>query len=269
MDTLAAAGFDPWAFDFAGFGRSGRYAEMDAPPNGLQPLGRVEAGAAQLTRVLKLVVQRSGRRPVSIIAHSWGTLVAGRVAQEQPHLIDRLIYFGPIVPSQDGVLPTGMPQPGSLGSWLPVSIDAQYRRFVADAPAGEPAVLNERHFRLWAAAYLATDPTSTGRTPASVRVPAGPFADILDAWCGASSYLPGAIRAPTLIVRGEWDSWSTAADARWLLDNRPQLATQDVVIPRATHVMHLEENRHLLHRVTQQFLASRQCAIEEEQACLS
>jgi pimeloyl-ACP methyl ester carboxylesterase len=268
IDTPAAAGFDPWAFDFAGFGHSGRYAEVDAPSDGRQPLGRVEVGAAQLTRVVEFVVERSGR-PVSIIAHSWGTLVAGRVAQEHPHLIDRLVYFGPIVPRPDGVLPTGMPQPGSLGSWLPVSVDAQYRRFVADVPVDQPPVLHDRHFRQWAAAYLATDPTSTNRTPASVRVPAGPFADILDAWCGASAYIPGAIQAPTLIVRGEWDTWSTTADAEWLVDNRPQRVTQDVVIPRATHVMHLEENRHQLYRAARRFLASGHHALEEEQACLS
>jgi alpha-beta hydrolase superfamily lysophospholipase len=269
MDTLAAAGFDAWAFDFAGFGHSERYAEMDASPDGHEPLGRVAAAATQLTRVLEFVVERSGEQPVSIIAHSWGTLVAGRVAQDQPHLVERLVFFGPIVQRRDVDLPIGMPQPESLGSWLPVSSDAQYRRFVADVPVGKGPVLHKRHFRPWAAAYLATDPTVTDRTPASVRVPAGPFADILDVWSGGFTYMPADVQAPTLIVRGEWDTWSTAADAAWLRNNRSHRATQEVVIPRATHVMHLEENRHLLYRATDRFLAHRQCPAEEEQACSS
>jgi hypothetical protein len=32
------------------------------------------------------------------------------------------------------------------------------------------------------------------------------------------AYDPGLIRAPVAIIRGEWDSLATDADARWLFD---------------------------------------------------
>ena len=57
-------------------------------------------------------------------------------------------------------------------------------------------------------------------------------------------------------IRGEWDSYCTDADARWLFDAltaSPQ--RRDVKIARATHLMHLEENRYALYRETQAFLA--------------
>src|SRR4030095_9690520 len=39
MSDLAESGFDVWALDFAGFGNSSRYPEMDAPATANPPLG--------------------------------------------------------------------------------------------------------------------------------------------------------------------------------------------------------------------------------------
>jgi len=66
---------------------------------------------------------------------------------------------------------------------------------------------------------------------------------------------PSHVRAPIAIIRGEWDRMCTDADARWLFDalsNCP--VKRDVKIGRATHLMHLEENRYALYRETQIFL---------------
>jgi len=91
--------------------------------------------------------------------------------------------------------------------------------------------------------------------PAAVKVPSGPWHDIARAWAGELAYDPGLIRAPVTIIRGEWDSLVNDADARWLFDalHRSPLR-RDVKIARATHLMHLEENRYALYRETQTFL---------------
>jgi pimeloyl-ACP methyl ester carboxylesterase len=70
-------------------------------------------------------------------------------------------------------------------------------------------------------------------------------------------YDPGRVRAPTLIVRGAWDSITQDQDVAWLRDalsGSPHV--QDVLVPRATHLMHLERGRIELYAATEAFLTS-------------
>jgi pimeloyl-ACP methyl ester carboxylesterase len=250
MDELVDAGFDTWAFDFAGYGRSGRYPEMDQPPDGLPPLGRVPEAATQIARVVEAIRERTEQQRVSIVAHSWGTLATGRFASQHPEWVDRLVLFGAIARREGG-------EPSQHGAWYPLTTDAQHKRFVQDVPPGHPPVLLDRHFRPWAEAYLATDPTSHTRTPPTVRTPSGPLADIMAAWQGQYPYDPSLVRAPVLIVRGEWDSVCTDDDARWLFDAFTSSPIRhDVKISGGTHLMHLEESRYALYRETINFLAA-------------
>jgi len=162
---------------------------------------------------------------------------AGVAAISCPELVDRLVLLGPITAR---TLP-GLPDPTSLGAWHPDTVHAQHDRFVADVPAGHPPVLTEQ-FPCWARHWLATDPTSTQRTPPSVRTPSGPRADIFSARSGQLAYDPARVQAPTLIVRGEWDSLCTDADAdaRALFDALSGAPLRrDVKISGGTHLMHL------------------------------
>jgi pimeloyl-ACP methyl ester carboxylesterase len=116
-------------------------------------------------------------------------------------------------------------------------------------------VLSQAHFDAWGERYLDGDPQSRTRSPAAVKVPCGAFQDIYDAWAGELAYDPALVRAPVAIIRGEWDSLCLDPDARWLFDalkNAPNRC--DVKIARATHLMHLEQNRFALYRETACFL---------------
>jgi hypothetical protein len=58
------------------------------------------------------------------------------------------------------------------------------------------------------------------------------------------------------------DSVTTDADARWLYQAlRACPLKRDVVISRATHVMHLEGSRYRLYREVQVFLEGRDGAV--------
>src|SRR6185503_9710440 len=72
LDDWNARGFDAWAFDFAGFGESGRYAAMAQPADKHPPLCRAPEGARQIAAVLDLIRRETGGDPVSLVAHSWG-----------------------------------------------------------------------------------------------------------------------------------------------------------------------------------------------------
>lgn len=253
-DALNEAGLDVWGFDFAGYGASQRYGG-DAPA----PWGRLDAAAAQLGRVMAAVRATGAGRPPVLLAHSWGTLVASRLAAQAPDDVAALVLFGPIArraPPRAGPPPPKGPEgpKGPAAAFHVVSAWAQYRRFVADVPPGEPQVLDEAHFEAWAADYLASDPGSATRQPPSVCVPAGPLADLAALWSGQTLVELGRVRAPTLIVRGAWDACSTDADAATLLAELGAMVKRDTVIPRATHLMHLEAGRHALYAEVNRFL---------------
>jgi pimeloyl-ACP methyl ester carboxylesterase len=238
LDDWNARGFDAWAFDFAGFGESGRWAAMTEPAERHPPLGRAPEAAAQIAAVLALVHEQTGRA-VSLVAHSWGSMPAGLAAIDAPQLVDRLVLFAPIARRSDG-------RESTLPAWGDVSVEAQHARFIEDVPAGHPQVL--KAFDRWAPAYLASDPDGCSRTPPAVRIPNGPRADNLDAWDGRLSWDPGKLTRPTSIVRGAWDSLCRDADAAMLLEAaRSAPERHDCRLDAGTHLMHLETGRHALY----------------------
>lgn len=250
MDDLASNGFNVWALDFVGYGGSGRY-ESNGDNTILSRLpGRCDEAMSQIEQATSFALAHDGTDQMSIIAHSWGTIPAGRFAADLSRVIDRLILFGPIA-RRDGAR-----NDEKLPDTRLITIKEQFDRFTEDVPDGELPVLEKRHFDLWAETYLASDPESGGHNPPAVSVPCGPVADIRDAWSGAFPYDPARIKAPTLIVRGEWDSLCTDVDADWLIGALTNTVQKhDIKIAAATHLMHLEKSRHKLYEISRSFLS--------------
>ncbi|MBB3890566.1 pimeloyl-ACP methyl ester carboxylesterase [Phenylobacterium haematophilum] len=251
MDDLRSRGFDVWAFDFAGFGESERTAAMLAEGQAISIPGRAPDGARQIERVVRRMRQTTGHERVLIVAHSWGTLPAGLFAGQRPELVERLVLFGPVArrEGEAGAAPR-------RGSTL-VTADDQRRSFAAGLPGGQSPLIAPTLFDRWVEAYLATDPQSRDRMPPAVRVPSGPQADIADAWASSFPYNPATVRAPTLIVRGEWDNITRDSDVAWLVESLASVPgrARDVKLPRGGHRMHLEENRQALFDVVGAFLS--------------
>jgi pimeloyl-ACP methyl ester carboxylesterase len=250
-DDLCDAGFHVWGLDFHGFGSaSDPYPEMSQPADGRTPLGRTAEASVQLESAVRFILARHGTPNLSLVAHSWGCLVAGHFAARCPDLVQRMVLFGPIARRD----PVG--ERTRLPAWRAISLQDQWDRFTADVPAGEAPVMSRRHFDTWGEAYLDCDPASRERTPPSVKVPGGAFQDIYDAWAGEFPYDPALITAPVAIIRGEWDSLCADSDAKWLFDSfRNAPVRRDVKISRATHLMHLEAGRFALYRETEAFLS--------------
>jgi pimeloyl-ACP methyl ester carboxylesterase len=86
-------------------------------------------------------------------------------------------------------------------------------------------------------------------------VPAGPDLDTLNIDAGRFPYDPGRIKAPTLVIFGEWDSVATEEGGGRLF----ALLTgterkRRVVIGRGTHILQLEPVRTALYREVLTFL---------------
>ncbi|HUC68440.1 MAG TPA: alpha/beta fold hydrolase [Stellaceae bacterium] len=250
-DVLAEAGFHVWGLDFYGFGRSDRYPEMSEPPDAHPPLCGTEDAARQIATVVPFILAHHEAPRLSIIAHSWGTIASCRFAGGHPALVDRLVLFGPIARRA----PRRYEQPPAVPAWRIVTLADQWARFVEDVPKSEAPVLSRADFEEWGERYLDSDPDARIRTPAGVKVPTGPFADILRAWHGELAYDPARVRAPVALIRGEWDGLIPDEDARWLFDAFTQSPEKrDIKIGRGTHLLHLEAMRHALHRESIAFL---------------
>lgn len=231
---------------------------MDEPAELHPPLGRAEATSRQLEAAMRFIAAHRGTARLSLIAHSWGTIVAGCLAGRCPELVERLVFFAPFTRR------AARGERLRLPAWRLISLRDQWQRFTADAPARAAPVLLERHFREWGEAYLDVDPGSRTRSPPSVKVPSGPLQDIDDAWAGELAYDPALIRAPVAIIRGEWDSMCSDEDAQWLfraLTSSPM--RRDVKISRATHLMHLESARRALYCETEAFLSGEDAATDD------
>jgi pimeloyl-ACP methyl ester carboxylesterase len=252
-DHLHAQGFDVWGFDFAGFGGSPPYRQMREPANLNGPLGRTRDAIPQIAAVVEHIVREAGRERVHLVAHSWGTMAAGGYAGMHPERVGRFVMFGPIV--QRSMI--GFPDAEGIGAWRHLSVAEQLARFVEDVPADHPPVLIEPDLALWGPAWLGTDPEAATRSPHAVKVPNGPLADNIAALSGQLAYDPARVTVPTLIARGAWDNLCQDDDAAWLMRRLGAETKADVVIPAATHLMHLERGRDGLFAATADWLAAR------------
>jgi len=198
---------------------------------------------------VRFICEHHGVHKISIIAHSWGTMATGLFAGRCAELVRRLVFFAPIAWRQKQAEPQIYP------AWRLVTLREQWERFTQDVPSGERAVLNRQDFDEWGERYLDTDAESRTRSPPSVKIPSGPWQDIVWAWAGQLPYAPANIRAPVGILRGEWDQASTDDDAGWLFNALKSSPLRRVVkIGRATHLMHLESGRFAPYREAETFL---------------
>jgi pimeloyl-ACP methyl ester carboxylesterase len=259
-DVLNDAGFDVWALDFYGFGHSDRYAEMEQPAELHAPLCNARDASGQVEAAVRFILEQQGVPRLSLVSHSWGSMPAGRFACEHPSMIDRWVLFEPIArrpPRRYESAPSGP-------AWRAITSEDQWKRFIEDVPVGEPPVLSRNHFDEWAERYLDSDPKSRARNPASVKVPSGPFNDILRARHGELGYEPALVQTPLALIRGEWDGVVPDEDARWLFDAfKASPIKRDIKIGRGTHLMHLEAMRVALYRETNTFLLGEDIALTE------
>jgi len=254
MDEWAACGHEAWALDFLGFGRSDRYPELAMPPLDGLPLGSLEDLVDQVARAVDHIRATSGGRRVLLVAHSAGTLVAGRYVEQHPDAVARLALFGAPAPDKAKAVKGDPPsKTAALPGWFPMSVKAQWDAF-------EPRVrasgrLDAAGFQSWGEAYLASDPF---KDPQGVRVPSGLLAAFSETdRTGRLPYAPERILCPTLVIVGEWDEVAPPSQAFHLFRELGAPLKRLVVLSQGGHRLHLEASRHQLHREIEAFFGGR------------
>lgn len=218
MDQLARAGFDVFASDVHGFGRSS------------WPSGYVttEGAAEDLEAVVRYVRSVRAVARVHVLAWSWGTQYAGLFVAAHPEWVDRYVSYAQMhAGSADIARRRARLDFYRTTPWSTIPREGWKARFSSNTPPGltDPAVLEA-----FADAAAATE-TRTNTGPQLDMVTRLPMVD------------PEKIVVPTLLIHGEFDD---VADPAGLLPFFAALSHPDrryVIIPKAGHMMHFQAGR--------------------------
>lgn len=231
MDLLARAGYDVFAPDVHGFGRSAR------------PEGHVttDAAAADLAAVVAAVRACRGRQKIGMVAWSWGTQYAGLFVMAHPDAVSRYVSYAQMhVGSAD--LARGRARLDFYRShaWTVVPREGWKARFRSGTPddVTDPAVME----RFADAAAAVETRTSTG--PQLDMVTRLPLVD------------PARIAVPTLMIHGEYDDVADAGGLLPFFAALPNPEKRYVIVPRAGHLMHLQAGRTVFARAVIDFLGA-------------
>jgi pimeloyl-ACP methyl ester carboxylesterase len=249
MRQLAAAGYDAWALDIRGYGGSTRPRALDEPPEANAPFASTAEASRDIAAAADYILKRRGAAALNLVGWSWGTTTTASFAAVQPDKVRKLVLVSPVW------LP--MQPPPFKGAWRASTHDGT-RAFMSGGIPKEriEEISPAAQFERWWTATLATDPVGAGRTPPVLRSPNGVMRDFHDIWgAGESAYDPAAIRAPTLLIVGEWDTVTPPTMAIALYPRLINAADRRLVLlSESTHFMALEAHRARLFAEVRTFL---------------
>ena len=262
-ETFATAGHAAYILDVRGFGRSTRPGSFELPVAEALPAVPIEEAVRDIQAVVNWIRARNNDTPVALVGWATGGHWAGLYTSQQNDAVSHLIIlnslYGVDAPWQYRERFEDPESPGEYdrnagdrvvtaeqltANWdrtIPVEDLSQWR---------DPAVeLAYQHMA------FDSDPTSNTRTPPSLRIPGAFRREAYYLSQGRQYWDAADIRVPTLIMRGEHDHWSRAADVDALaaeLVNAPQVKT--VMIPGGTHFLFLDRPERGRDRFLQEVL---------------
>ena len=229
MDHLAREGFDVFALDTRGFGRSTR------------PEGHMTTREASedLNAVVDHVRTLRGVEKVSLLAWSWGTQYGGMFVASHPGKVERYVSYAQMHPdSPDLVRRRARVEAFRKEPYLSLPLVGWQPRFTSMTPAevNDPEVVEA-----YARAAVQAEPKS----------PTGPQLDMATLMPMVN---PRLMPVPTLVIHGQYDD---VADPDGLLPFFRQLPNPQkayVVVPDAGHMMHLQKGHRLFQHAVAGFL---------------
>lgn len=249
MEYVARRGFDVYFVDVRGYGRSTRPAAMDQPPAANAPIADTRDAVRDVSAAVDFILKRRGVPRINVLGWSWGTTIMAGYAAANSAKVERLVLYAPV---------WHLPQPPPYAGAYRVTNGDQIR------PGRGRGIPRERleetfpvaWFDKWWEANLATDPVGAARKPPVLRSPNGVMKDLAEVWAqGKSTYDAGAIRAPTLLIVGEWDGITPPSMAQELFKRLTAAKYRRLVtLSEGSHSISHEKNRMHLIREVQHFL---------------
>jgi pimeloyl-ACP methyl ester carboxylesterase len=230
MNVFARWGFDVWTMDHENYGRSGRTSGNSD----------CASGAQDLKAAMQVVVRETGRQKAHFMGESSGGLRAGIYAMIEPERVDRLVLAA--FTYKGTASPTLQKRAEQLDYFRTHNMRKRDRAmiesiFTRDRPG-------------------TTDP-AVGKVLADVELQFGeqaPTGTYLDMTANLPVVDPAKVRAPVMLVRGEYDGIATIDDLFDFYRQLPNGDKQFVILPKTAHSVAAAINRQLFWHATREFL---------------
>jgi pimeloyl-ACP methyl ester carboxylesterase len=230
MNELARRGFDVWTMDHEGYGRSSR----------TEGNSDIRSGAEDLRAGSEVVARETGRQKIHYIGESSGALRAAAFAAASPDRVDRLVLMA--------FTYTGAGSPTLQKRAQQIEFFRTHNRRKRDRDMIRSIFTRDRPGT--------TDP-AVAEAMADAELPFGdsvPTGTYLDMTANLPVVDPAKVRAPTLVVRGEFDGIATEEDLLDFYRRLPNADRQFSILPGLAHSLALGINRHLFWHCAAAFL---------------
>jgi pimeloyl-ACP methyl ester carboxylesterase len=266
-DWMVQHGFVVYLFDVRNYGNSSREPAMAQPASANRPLSRSYLAIRDIGSVVDYIRAKHHVDGVSLVGWSWGATTAGYYTSLHSERVRKLVLYAPLYnypqhPNRGaGSTLQNKRQPwefafDTIGAYRLTTAAECLARWDEEIPVADKSVYREQVVaEAYCAAVVASDPTSGTRSPASQRAPNGVREDAFMAATGRPIWNASSVYVPTLVIAGEFDTYSFPVDREGLmrdLSNAP--SKRSVTLKNATHFVLLEKSRFELFEAIDAFL---------------
>jgi pimeloyl-ACP methyl ester carboxylesterase len=250
MRYFVRAGWDTFALDLEGFGLSTRPLVMENPaafPDSKAPM-HGEVTVRDVERVVDFINSLRGTEKVHLLGWSQGaSLEAPLYAIRHPEKVAKLVLFG-----------VSYDYAESMDERKKTAADREVQKVRYSEPllTGWAGLGTKEEFVIpgcfdvYRKAHLASDPKS-GELGGAVRYPAGRSVDLERS---TPHFDAGKITVPTLVIRGDADTYATHEDNQRLLNTLGSTVKAFVEIPNAGHFLQFERTNMQFYQAVKNFL---------------
>ena len=269
-DWMVSKGYIVYMFDKRNYGFSTRERAMDEPAANNKPVSRSYLVIRDIGAVVDHIRQKHHIDKVTLIGWSWGAMTSGYYTSLHSEKVRKLVMYAPAYAL--GVHTNLGPGTGLQNKRKPYEFNyanGAYRlgskaandgRWDGEIPVADKNEYREEGVRdAFALEALKTDPTSESRTPPSLRAPNGVLEDSFMQSTGRRMFNASSIYVPTLVIGGDFDTWSYQEDRELLmrdLTNAP--VKKNIVVRNATHFVLFEKQRFEFFNAVNDFLREAQ-----------
>ena len=232
MEYFARQGYDCWCVDLEGYGRSTKDRDNNAP---------ISFGADDCFAAATYIQKLRGPRPLLVYGISSGALRAGLFAERHPEMVDRLALDATVWTGEGS--PTLAERRKKLPEFIAKNRRPIDRAFVHSIfNRDHPGTAEERVINAFADAIVKLDDS----------VPTGTYVDMCSKLPVNN---PENIKAPTIIMRGQWDGIAGLDDLIEFFKKLPNPDKQFAVMPGISHASFQQKNYMLVYHILLSFFS--------------
>jgi pimeloyl-ACP methyl ester carboxylesterase len=230
MDYFASLGFDTWAVDMEGYGRSTKDRDNNAP---------ISQGADDCFAAAQYIQKLRGNKQFMVYGISSGALRAAMFAERHPELVARLALDAMVWTGEGS--PTLAERKKKLPDFIKINRRPMSKAFIHSVfDRDHPDTAERKVIEAFADAVVALDDS----------VPTGTYVDM----CSRLPVVnPEKITVPTLIMRGQHDGIASMDDLLKFFEKLPNPDKQFTVMSGISHASFQQKNYMMVYHILASF----------------